>query len=159
MTIYNMSKMAAGVQPRVLPAGYGVTVLSSLAFAAVALAIGDVINALQIQGDPAENPVGPSMIGVGVDTGQLDTGNTLAFTVGDAANNARYISASNIGRTGGIQTANVGGSIGYQPFLTTFTTYPSISKQVYTLGVYITATATTAAGATMTVKAEFTYDP
>lgn len=159
MTIYNMSKMAAGVQPKVLHKGI-IGVISTLAFAAVALANGDNINALQLAAD-ATDPVGfgPTITGVTVDTDQLDTGNTVSFTAGDAASHARFISASTLGRTGGIVSQNVAGSIGYQPFATSFTAYPTVSNALYTLQVWITATATTPAIGTMRVKCDYTYDP
>lgn len=159
MTQYNMSKMAAGVQPKVLHKGI-IGVVSVLAFQAVALANGDNINALQLAADATDpQGFGPSITQIGVDTDQLDTGNTLSFTVGDANNNARFISASNVGRTGGIATANVAGSYGYQPFSGAFTNYPTASNALYTLQVWITATATTPKAGTMRVKAEYTYDP
>lgn len=160
MTIYNMSKMAAGIQPRILPGGGGVKVLSLLAFAAVALANGDSVNAMQLGADASMNAgFGPTIHNVTVDTDQLDTGNTMSFTAGDAASHARFISGSTLGRTGGIVSANVAGTVGYQPFAAAFTAYPTLSQQLYTLQVWITATATTPQAGTMRVLAEFTYDP
>jgi hypothetical protein len=159
MTQYLMSKMAAGIQPRVLVSG-PISVLSILAFQAVALANGDNINALNLASDPAINVSnGPTILDVSVDIDQLDTGNTLSFTAGDATNHARFISASTLGRTGGIARANVQGTMGYQPFAGAFNAYPTQSLQTYTLQVWVTATATTPAAGSMRVKCDYTYDP
>ena len=158
MAVYNGSKMAAGVTPRYLPSAAGVRVLSTFA-SAVALLLNDTINMMQLAANPVEAGNGPSVLGVTLDSDDLDTGAGLVYDVGDATVANRYISASNIGQAGGIARNNVAGSIGYQPFSAAFGAYPTPSNQLDTIVVKInTAPAAWQAG-TIRLLVDFTYDP
>jgi hypothetical protein len=158
MAVYNMSKMAAGVQPKALPSGI-VPVISTAALA-TALLLNDTINALQIGGDPGiPTNFGPVMSSVALDCDALDAGNTLKFNVGDAGNAARYINQSTVGQAGGYQAPNVGGWLGYAPFSGVYGTYTTLSLQLYTIVVKCQTAPGNWANGTIRVKAEYTYDP
>lgn len=163
MTIYSATKMAAGVQPRVLPSGAGVIVLSSLLMTvAAALATGDLINMLNIGADASESGAlgaGPFMTAVSLDCDQIDTGAGVVLAVGDSTTAARFITGSTIGQTGGYAGPNVGGTLLFQPFATTFNTYPTASLATYTVVVKATTGCTTPKQGTIRLKAEYTYDP
>lgn len=161
MTTYNATKMAAGIQPKVLLSAAGVAVLS-LFTPAVALVLNDIINMVSLEGDPGI-PVafGPTIMGVSLDSDQLDSngGPTMKFDVGDATGAARFITQTTIPQTGGLQGANVAGTLGYQPFSATYNNYPTASLQIYTVQVKVhTAPATWQAG-TIRLKVEYSYDP
>lgn len=158
MTTYSGTKLASGVQPRVLPSGSGVRVLSTFA-SAVALLVNDIINMVNLEANPVESGNGPAVLGVTLDSDDLDTGAGLVYDVGDATVAARYISASNIGQAGGVARNNVAGSVGYQPFAAAFTNYPTVSLATYTIAVKInTAPAVWQAG-TIRLLVDYTYDP
>lgn len=160
MTTYNGTKMAAGVQPRALPSGAGVSVISTfLMTVAAALATNDLINMLNIGGNPAEVNPGPSILTVVLDTDQVDTGAGVVFAVGDSGSAARFITGSTIGQTGGYAGPNVAGTLGYQPFATTYATYTTVSLQNYTPVIKATTGVTTPKLGTIRLKVEYTYDP
>lgn len=161
MTVYNASKMAAGVQPRILQTGAGVVVLSTIALPNN-LALNDTINWMKLESDPSI-PVsfGPTILGVSMDSDKLDSNVAPAITLdlGDATTAARYVSQATIAQNGGYIGANVGGWLGYQPFAAAFTNYPTTSQQTYTLVGKVHAAAATPQAGTLRVKAEYTYDP
>lgn len=160
MTTYNGSRMAAGVQPRVLPSGYGVTVLSTFAMpVGTPFLTNDLLNMLNIEGDAAEANPGPFITGVALDSDQIDTGAGVIMAVGDSGAAARYITGSNVGQAGGFTGPNVGGTLNYQPFATTYNTYTTASLQLYTMVIKFTTGVTTPKAGTVRLKAEYTYDP
>lgn len=159
MTTYNASKMAAGVQPKVLASGV-IAVISTLAITvANAIATNDLINMLQLEGDPGiPTAFGPSITGVAIDTDQLDTGAGIVLALGDATTANRFITGSTIGQAGGYAVPNVAGTLGYQPFASSYGTYTTASLQLYTLVVKVTTGATTPKAGTLRVKCEYSYD-
>lgn len=162
MTTYNATKMAAGVQPRILPSGAGIIVLSSfLMTVAAKLLTNDLVNFVSLEGNPGVSGGGPSIAGVALDTTQLDSGAGVVLALGDAVTAARYITGSTIGQNaaGGYAAPNVGGTLGYQPFSATYAAYPTASLQTYTMILKATTGVTTGVQGTIWVKAEYTYDP
>lgn len=160
MTTYNATKMAAGVQPRVLPGGAGVSVLSTfLMTVAAKLLTNDLVNMVTLEGDPALSGGGPSMLGVALDCDQIDTGAGVVLALGDATTANRYITGSTIGQAGGYAGPNQGGVLGFQPFSATFAAYPTASLALYTIVLKATTGVTTGQLGTIRVKAEYTYDP
>ncbi len=107
MTIYNATKMTAGVQPKFLPTG-DIAVFSQFTTIA-ALASGDVINMLQV-------PAGATITCIGLDVDKLDSNGTpaIVLNVGDAANNQRFVKNSVAGQAGGVATPNQNGTLGFQ---------------------------------------------
>lgn len=86
--------------------GADFTIFGSVAVASAG--VGDIYQLVQI-------PNGYSIESVILDTDQLDTNATptLTLEVGDGTTAARFIAASTIARTGGIQYGNVAGATGY----------------------------------------------
>lgn len=73
-------------------------------------------------GDQVLGPVIPPGVfidNLSVDVDQLDTGGQITFTVGTAALPAQFISTSTVAQTGGIQGANVAGTLTYSPTVNT----------------------------------------
>lgn len=160
MTAYNATKMAAGIQPRVLPGGGGIAVLSTFQMTVAAkLLTNDLVNFLNIEGDPGVSGGGPSILAMALDCDQIDTGAGVVLALGDATTANRYITGSTIGQTGGYTGPNQGGTLGFQPFSTTYATYTTISLQTYTVVLKATTGVTTGQLGTIRVKAEYTYDP
>ncbi|WP_298800115.1 hypothetical protein [uncultured Devosia sp.] len=160
MTVYNASKMAAGIQPRVSPTGL-IGVLSSLALAA-ALVANDTINMLQLEAAPSNpNGNGPTIMNMLFDSDQLDSNGapTITFDLGDATTAARYMSQVTNAKAGGIVSPNVAGAIGYQPFAAAFDAYPTDSQQLYTLVLKCHTAAATWQNGSVRVMCEYTYDP
>lgn len=60
-------------------------------------------------------PNGYSIVSVTLDCAQLDSNGTptVVLEVGDSGSAGRFITGSTVGKTGGIQFANVAGTIGY----------------------------------------------
>lgn len=161
MTVYIGSKLQAGVQPRVLQ--YGVETLEISTFAiTAAFVLNDTVNFLALEANPAITGNGPTITGVVLDAPSLDTSTGIVTAVGDATTAGRFISGSTIGRSGagGIQFMNVAGTVGYQPFLSSFNTYTTVSQQLYTVIFKVTtaATGTAATTGTIALKVTYTYD-
>ena len=159
MTTYNATKMAAGIQPRALPTGIVPVISTFLMTVAAKLATNDLVNMLNIEGDPAIIGGGPSITGMALDCDQIDTGAGVVLALGDATTANRYITGSTVGQAGGYATPNQAGVLGYQPFLTTFNAYPTASLALYTIVLKATTGVTTGQLGTIRVKAEYTYDP
>lgn len=160
MTIYNASKMAAGVQPKVAPSGV-IVVVSSLALVA-ALQANDTINMLQLAGNPdIPTNFGPVITGLALDSDDLDSNGvpTLTFDLGDAGNAARFMNQVTVGQAGGYVGPNVAGTLGYAPFANTYGTYTTQSLQLYTLVLKCHTGPATWQNGTVRVKCEYTYDP
>lgn len=167
------SRMAAGVQARVLQCGYDTVEISTFNLAtntpssSSGLAINDVISFLQLESNPSIINNGPVISAVALDVPALDSSTGVVTAVGDGQVSssfvARYISGATIGRSsaGGIQGANVGGTIGYAPFSSSFNTYTTPSLSFYTVTMKVTTgpsgTATTTG--TIALKVAYTVDP
>ena len=161
------SKMLSGVQPRYLPLGYGIDVVSTISLT-TSLALNDVWNMLTIGADSAEiingGPgSGPVITGFMVDSAPLDTGSTITIDVGDSGSRARFMSASTVSQTtptlGNVQGPNVAGTMGYQPFASTFATYTTASLQTYVVSGKCHAAAGVAAAGNFTLVLSYSYDP
>ncbi len=141
MTIYNATKMAAGVQPKFLPTG-DIAVFSQFTTIA-ALAAGDVINMLQV-------PAGATITGVGLDVDKLDSSGTpaIVLNVGDAANNQRFVKNAAIGQAGGVAVPNQNGTLGFP--------YPAVSTILVQVG---TGAATGVVGANVRLVLNYSLDP
>lgn len=160
MTTYQGSKLAAGVQPRQLPAGYDISQLSSFAMpVGTPFATNDILQMVNLIGDPAEQNPGPYISGVSLDSDQIDTGAGVVMAVGDSNTAARFITGSTIGQTGGWAAPNVAGTILFQPFATTFNNYPTASLATYTVQIKFTTGVTTPKAGTIRLKVSYTYDP
>lgn len=159
MTVYNAPKVAAGVQPRALPQGFGVSVIS-IQSQTTQLVPNDTINMVQIQADPSLGPNGgPVVQNVTLDCDALDSGTTLTLSVGDSVNANRYFSASTVARAGGYVQPTLGGILGYAPFGGAFfSTYTTVSNATYTVVVKAVASATTWANGNIRLMFEYTYD-
>lgn len=168
MSVVNTaSRMLGGVQPRALTTGSGVMVLSTISLTTT-LVLNDVWNMLQISADAAEiingGPgSGPLIADMLVDSAALDTGSTITIDVGDSGSAARFYAASTVSQTtptlGNIQGPNVAGTIGYQPFASTFNSYTTISNQLYTIQGKCHAAAGTPVAGNFTMMVTYTYDP
>jgi len=155
------SKMLAGVQPKYLPTASGVNVLSTIALT-TSLALNDVISLLNLGAD-ATDPVayGPTIIGVVFDVDQLDSGGSPAITLdlGDTIGGVgQFIVSSTLAQAGGYAIPTKAGVLGYQPFASSFGTYPTASLLTDTITSKVTAAAATAKAGTMRVLIEYTYD-
>jgi hypothetical protein len=111
VTIYNSAKASA--TPKYLDNAAGVNVLANYTFGTTSLPTlqnGDTFVLMTM-------PQGCSVFDLAVDVDKLDGGGSpsILFSVGDAANPARYISGATIARTGGNLTPNVTGWLGYTP--------------------------------------------
>lgn len=161
-TVYLGSKMAAGVQPRILPEGYETIEISTFAITA-AFVINDTVQFLQLEGNPSITNNGPVISSVTMDVPSLDSSTGIVTAVGDSGTAGRFISGATVGRssTGGIQSANVAGTIGYAPFASTYNTYTTASLQTYTFIFKVTtaATGTAATTGTIALKVGYTVDP
>jgi hypothetical protein len=133
MTVYLASKALTGVQPKVLPSAAGVNNIS-VASLTTALALNDTVNFMYLAADASDpDGQGPSIVEVTLDAGQLDTGGGITLSLGDqvagaAATPTRFLNASTVAQTGGLATPTVAGTIGYQPFASSFAAYTSISN-------------------------------
>lgn len=160
---YNGTKMAAGTQPRILPQGFIISVLSTYAVGTgtpPTLATGDIIQMMQLGADPSGAPgYGPTILGMLMDSDQIDTGSGVELEVGDSVTAGRYISSSNIGQAGGLASMNVAASLGYQPDASAFSTYPTSSLLLYTISITASTGCTTPKAGTIRLKVEYTYDP
>ena len=161
------SKMLSGVQPRYLPLGYGIDVVSTISLT-TSLALNDVWNMLTIGADSAEiingGPgSGPVLTGFVVDSAALDTGNTITIDMGDSGSRARFMAASTVSQAtptlGNVQGPNVAGTMGYQPFASTFNTYTTVSLQTYTISGKCHAAAGSAVAGNFTLVVSYSYDP
>ncbi len=160
MTAYNASKMATGVQPKYLPSAAGVHALSTIDLT-TALALNDTINFLSIAAQ-ADNPngYGPSIIGMLLDSDQLDSNAspTLKLDVGDGTTAARFYNQTTIVQGGGVAMPNVAGTIGYQPFASSFGTYTTQSNLTYNvIGTCAAAPATWKNG-NLRLLVSYSYD-
>lgn len=167
------SKMAAGIQPRAFPYGMATEVFSTFDLSknspasASGFAINDLVYFLQLEADPAlPNGLGPTVSGVTIDVPALDSSTGIVTAVGDDSSGsfaANYISGATIGQssTAGIQSINVHGGIGKQPFSGSFTTYTTASLLTCNLIMKVTTgpsgTATTTG--VITLKCSYTLDP
>lgn len=166
MTTYLADKMAAGVQPRFLADGAGVTVLSKIDLT-TALVLNDIIQMLQLEGDPAIDAAnltsspfyGPVLMGFGLDCDALDSGSTLTLDLGDSSSAQRFLAATTIGQAGGFAGPTKAGTLGYAPFASSYGTYPTSSLQLYTMQLKCHAAPTTWANGYIRLKVEYTYDP
>lgn len=159
MAVYNADKMAAGLQPKVLPTAAGVHVLASAAL--TALALNDTINMLQLEGDPTTAGNGPAIIGMILDADDLDSNGspTLVLAVGDGVTADRFIGGSTIGQAGGVQYMNKAGGLGYKPFGASYASYPSASHATYTIAVKATTGPATFQAGSIRLVTSFSYDP
>lgn len=165
-TTYLADKMQAGVQPKVLPSAGGVNVLSQ-ANLTTALALNDIVQMAQLEGDPALTAAnltgapyyGPVLIGLLFDVDALDSGNTLTLDVGDSGSANRFFAASTIGQAGGYATPSKPAILGYAPFASSYATYTTASLQLYTIQVKCHAAPTTWANGKVRLLVEYTYDP
>lgn len=164
------SKMAAGIQPRTMP--YCTTdVFSTFAMSNTLGASGFVINDtvwfMTLEGNPADpNGFGPSVASITVDVPALESSTGIVWAVGDDSSGSyvsNYIAGATAGQSGagGIQSSNVHGSIGFQPFLTFFNTYTTPSDGVCHIIFKVTtgASGTPTTTGTITLKASYTMDP
>lgn len=160
-TTYIGSKAQAGVQPRVLPYGVEVSEISTFVITA-AFVINDLVNFITLEANPSITGNGPTITGVTADIPSLDSSTGIVTAVGDSGTAARFITGSTVGRSGagGIQVMNVAGTIGYQPFASSFGTYTTVSLQLYTIVFKVTtaATGTAATSGTIALKVTYTYD-
>lgn len=94
-------------------------------------------------------PAGTYLDNVVIDTGQLDSNGSpaIVFKVGFTGTTAAFITGSTVGQAGGIQAANVAGTVGY-----TSTTNTTL------LATISTAAATAKAG-TFVMKVTYTASP
>lgn len=164
MTVYNSDKMAAGVQPKALYTASGVRVLAQIALAA-ALVANDTINMVNLPSDPsldqgAAPNYGPVITGMALDSDKLDSNGAPAILldVGDGTTAARFYSQSNVAQAGGYASPNVAGTLGYAPFASSFSTYPTTSKQTYTVVVKCHTAAATWQNGTIRLAVEYSFD-
>lgn len=163
MTTYNSNKCVAGVQPKYLPTAGSVNVVAMYT-QNPALALNDIVNMINLAADASDpNGQGPSIVGIALDTDQLDSGGAAAITldVGDATSAQRYFAASTVGQAGGLVSPTKGGILGYQPFGGSyFATYTTVSLATYTILLKCHAAAQTAiTTAQIRLATEYTYDP
>lgn len=167
------SKMAAGIQPRNLPFCVPTEVFSTFNLAnnapasASGFAINDTVYFCQLEAMP-DNPngLGPTIGQMTIDVPALDSSTGIVLAVGDDSSGsfaANYISGATVGRssTAGIQSINVHGGIGFQPFVNSFGTYTTVSLLTCNIIMKVTAapTGTAATAGTITLKASYTMDP
>jgi hypothetical protein len=102
----------------------------------VTLGVGDIIKGPTV-------PAGAKIVDVTIDTGDLEGNATslLTLNVGDGTTAARYLSASTVGRAGGIDRMSVAGSLGYS----------------YTTDTPILVTVLAAAGTAMLTSSAVTF--
>lgn len=158
---YTASKMLSGVQPRMLADAGGVKVISTISLT-VALALNDIINFVALQGDPSNpNGYGPTIYDVILDSDDLDSNGAPLITldVGDVTVTTRYFSASTLAQAGGKGASSRAGVTGFQPFLTAYTTYTTVSQQTYTIFLTVHAAPATWQNGSMRLGVEYTYDP
>lgn len=163
MTTYNSNKCVAGVQPKFLPSAGGVNALA-LFTQATALASNDIVNMVPLLADPSNpNGLGPTILGLVLDTDKLDSGGSAAilFSIGDATTANRYFNSLTLGQTGGYAIPTVPAILGYQPFASPFfNTYTTVSLATYTILLKCnTAAQTAVTTGQIRLCTEYTYDP
>lgn len=159
MTTYLADKMQAGVQPKVLPAGYGVKALAQISMT-TSLLLNDIIQMLAIEADPANAANnGPVVLGAKLDCDALDSGSTLTLDLGDSGSAQRYLAASTIGQAGGSVSSAKAGVTGYAPFSASYGTYTTVSYSTYVFQIKCHAAPTTWANGSLRVLVDYTYDP
>jgi hypothetical protein len=161
MATYNADKMLAGTQPRALPTAAGVKALS-VATLTSPLALNDTINMLQLGSDPAiGSGGGPAIMGLALDCDDLDSNGspTIVLAVGDGTVADRFITGTTVAQTGGVAYANKPGALGYKPFASSFSSYPSASLATYTIVAKVTTGPATWQNGSIRLIAEFSYDP
>jgi len=160
-TVYTGSKAQTGIIPKLNH--FGTTTQISTFTITTAFVINDTVNMVVIPSDPAV-PVtnGPVVNDVILDLPSLDSSTGIVTAVGDSGSAGRYISGCTIGRSGagGVQYNNVAGSIGYQPFASSFGTYTTVSYSTYTIVFKVTtaATGTAATSGTISLLVRYTID-
>ena len=92
-------------------------------------------------------PAGCYLTNVTVDTGSLDSSTGITFEVGYTGHLAAFIAASAVGQGGGVQGANVAGTVGFTS--TTNTQFLAT----------ITHAATTAVAGKFVIKVSYTASP
>ncbi|MEJ0071190.1 MAG: hypothetical protein WDO24_23355 [Pseudomonadota bacterium] len=134
MATYNATKMLAGTQPKMLPTAGGVNVLSTIALTS-ALLLNDVINFVQLAADAADPAgSGPDDHRMTLDSDKLDSGGSPAIklNVGDSGSASRYFTRARSAQTGGYAIPNNPAVLGYQPFASAFSSYPTPSLALTT---------------------------
>lgn len=161
MAIYNATKMAAGTQPKVLPTGAGVNVLSTIALT-TALLLNDTINFMQLGADATDpNGFGPTILDFEFDTDQLDSNvaPTLKLNLGDSVSAFRYLSQTTLCQTGGVTGPVRSGTVGFQPFAAAFNVYTTPSLALYTISATVQTAPATWQNGSIRVFFSYTYDP
>jgi len=161
MTVYNASKMLAGVQPKVLPSAGGVNALSIINLT-TALVVNDTINFVSLAAD-ASDPQGngPTIIGIVLDSDKLDSNASPAIklNLGDSGSPTRYFNQTTIAQQGGYAIPTTPAILGYQPFASAFNTYPTPSLATYTIFATCQTAAATFQAGNVRLLTEYTYDP
>lgn len=166
MATYLADKMAAGIVPKALFTGGGVNVLSQ-ANLTTALLINDIIQMVQLTGDPAMSAAnltgspyyGPVIIGLILDCDALDSGNTLTLDVGDGTSAQRFMAAVTTAQAGGYAIPTKPAVLGFAPFSGSYSTYTTASLQLYTIQVKVHAAPGNWANGKIRLLTEYTYDP
>jgi hypothetical protein len=160
MAVYNASKMLAGTQPKVLPTAGGVNVLSTVALT-TPLLVNDTINFMQLASDAALGGNGPTILDVTIDADKLDTNGspTIKLNVGDAGSATRYFNQTTVAQNGGYAIPTNPAVLGFQPFGSSFNTYPTASLALYTIVATCQTAAATWQNGTIRLLVGFTYDP
>lgn len=164
-TVYKTAQITAGKQPRVLPAGYGVTQINTF-LNSTAFVINDTVQLVQIEADPSITNNGPLISYVTIDMPPMDSSSGFTWVVGDSVTANRFITTQTVGQSGngGIVNINADGGLGFGPFISafgSFGTYTAVSNQLYTVVLKVTAAAsgTATTGNTITASVDYTYDP
>jgi hypothetical protein len=91
-------------------------------------------------------PAGCTLLDVMVDVPDLDSSTGIVFSVGIAGSTAKFITGSTTAQAGGVQRANVAGTVGYTPtsntpVFATITTAATGTKAAGSFVIAITYTA------------------
>jgi hypothetical protein len=150
MTVYNSTKMTAGVQPKFLPTAGGTCSFVQYSVASNLVA-NDTINMLII---PANAVLNATLLGIELDATKMDTNGspTLKLDLGDTNSGGtlkpqRFFAADTIAQVGIVKVPTVPASLG---------TLYTANSTVYV--TWNTIAATFAAG-TIGLSVTYTYDP
>lgn len=137
---FTTSKVAAGVQPRVIESGV-ISVTGSYALAA-ALVVNDVIQMVKV-------PAGATIVNTILSVPDLDSNGSpaIVLAVGDGSDDDRFVTGSTVGQAGGTVMSNTPTGTGYA-----YAAEDTVDVKV------TTAPATGATSGTITLTVLYTMD-
>lgn len=162
MATWKSDKINAGTIKQ-LELGYSQDILAT-AVLTTALALNDIIQMVNLEGNPANQsgygpPYGPTITGVKLGADNLDSASSLTLDVGDSTSAQRFIAASTIGQGGGTTSGTTAACLGYAPFASSYGTYTTTSYQTYLVQIKVHAAAGTAVAGNARLLVSFNMDP